>query len=71
MSIFNVGDIVEFHSTSDNTINGRNGSVVGLYGSGPEAYPIVMFGLPVPAGYDPAIVITPYCLKKVCYENCN
>jgi hypothetical protein len=61
----NVGDTVEFHSTSDNTLNGKTGSVVGLYGRGPEAYPIVMFTLPKPIGYDPAIVITPYCVKKV------
>ena len=65
MSMFTVGDTVEFHSTSDNNLNGKRGSVVGLYGGGDEAYPIVMFSLPVPAGYDPAIVITPYCLKKV------
>lgn len=62
MNEFNVGDNVKFHSTSDSTLDTAEAVVMGFYG---EDGVIVAFTGPRPAGYNPAIVITKYCLKKV------
>lgn len=59
---FNIKDTVKFHSTGDTNLDGRIGVIEGFYS--PEHYPIVIFAHPHPVGYNPAIVITPYCVKK-------
>ena len=66
MNELSVKDNVEFHSTGDPVLDGKVGVIQGFYGSAAdEQYPIVLFAHPHPVGYNPAIVITPYCVKKV------
>jgi hypothetical protein len=58
-----VGDKVEVHSTSDPMLDGQSATVAGVYT--PE-YLIILFENKLPAPYyDPARVMSIYCLKKV------
>lgn len=67
MNQLNIKDKIEFHSTGDAALDGQVGIIEGFYGTpgAAELYPIVLFSDVHPAGYNPAIVITPYCVKKV------
>ncbi|MCA9496659.1 MAG: hypothetical protein KC589_06950 [Nanoarchaeota archaeon] len=61
MNDFNIGNEVEFFNTSDETLDGERGVIVGRYSNSF----IVMFSGRPPAGYYPAIVISGYCLKMI------
>ena len=60
--MFNVKDTVSFHGTADPVLDKATAVVEGFHG---EDGVIVLFQQPRPLGYNPAIVITKYCLKKV------
>jgi len=62
MNKFNIGDVVALHSTSDLELDRATGTVEGFHDKDGV---IVTFLPPRPLGYNPAIVITQYCIKKV------
>lgn len=56
---FKVGDEVKFRHTSDETLDGAYGIVVGYF----IDVVIVGFTTVPPKGYNPAVCISPNCLK--------
>lgn len=61
MNDFNIYDEVEFFNTSDETLDGQRGFVVGRHSNNF----VVMFSGTPPVGYYPTIVITGFCLKRL------
>ena len=55
------GDKVVIHSTSDIRVDGQEVTVMGKY---TQDMVIILFSR-APVGYDPAIVISKHCLRKV------
>lgn len=62
MNKFSMGDAVVFRFTSDAVLDDSTATVLGFHA---EDGVIVAFTEPRPAGYNPAIVITKYCLVKI------
>lgn len=58
-NMFSVGDNVSIHKTGS-ALDGATGRIVGWY---TDEYPIVLFDCEPPEGYNPAIVISRYCLQ--------
>lgn len=57
---FFVNDYVMFSRTADKNLNGVTGKVIGVY----NLDYIILFDN-IPKNYNPAIVISGYCLEKV------
>lgn len=61
MKKFNIHDRVKFTATADKNLDNVHGEVIGYYG----LHAIVLFDKPIPKNYNPAIVISQYCLEKI------
>ena len=61
METFSLGDKVIIHSTSDKLLNGKEARVMGSYGTDL----MIIFFHHLVEGYDPAIVLSKYCLQKL------
>lgn len=56
-----VYDEVQFQFTSDKVLDQQKGKILGFYS---DSFVIVLLDNPI-EGYDPAIVISESCLKKI------
>lgn len=62
MTTFSIKEKVGFHSTGDPELDRATATIEGNYA---EDGIIVVFLAPRPLGYNPAIVITKHCLRKI------
>jgi hypothetical protein len=61
---FKVGDAVSVCNTTDPELDKKNALVKGFFGDRENPLGIII-ELEIPGTYDPCIVLTPHCIKKV------